>query len=165
MATANNGVSSRGSQGSRILRVLQRVVIIVALLHVAIGAWTAYRSWVQVRKLELQVVSPNLRPGMPSVVHVVTSGRTIVDVRLELIQGSHSEMLADLRVSPSRNAFYDPRTRQGTMRPSFTTEFLAHFQAGPAILRATATGKPQWIRLPPPVVEEIAVVVAREGQK
>jgi hypothetical protein len=46
------------------------------------------------------------------------------------------------------------------MTPSFTTEFLAQFQPGPAILRAIGTGGPQWTRTPPPVVTEIPVVVA-----
>ena len=160
MAAASPGLSERASKGSRLLRVVQRVVIIVALLHVAIGAWSAYRAWVQVRRLELKVVSPDLSAGMPSFVHVVTSGRTPVDVRLELIQGSHAVMLATLRVAPSRDGFYDPRTRQGSMMPSFTAEFLAQFQAGPAILRATARGRPQWLREPPPVVEELPVVVS-----
>ena len=159
MAAASPGLSERASKGSRLLGVVQRVVIIVALLHVAIGAWSAYRAWVQVRSLELKVVSPDLRPGMPALVHVVSSGRTFVNVRLELVQGTHAVMLATLRVAPSREAFYDPRTRQGTMMPSFTTEFLAQFQPGPAILRATATGGPQWTRTPPPVVEEMSVIV------
>jgi hypothetical protein len=159
MTTAKLSFSERATNGSRLLRVVQRVIIIVALLHVAIGAWSSYRAWVQVRSLELKVVSPDLRAGMPSFVHVVTSGRTPVDVRLELIQGSHSVMLATLRVAPSRDGFYDPRTRQGSMMPSFTTEFLAQFQPGPALLRATAIGRPQWLRTPPPVVQELPVVV------
>jgi hypothetical protein len=142
------------------MRVVWRVILIGALLNVAIGAWSAYRAWVQVRRLDLAVVSTNLRPGVASVVRVLTSGRTPIDVRLELVQGTHSELLADLRVAPSRDAFYDPRTRQGTMAPSFTSEFLAHFQPGPAIVRATALGRPQWMRTPPPVIQEIPVVIA-----
>ena len=161
MASARPGFAERASKGSRLLRVVQRVVIIVALLHVAIGAWSAYRAWVQVRQLELKVVSPDLKAGMPALVHVVSSGRTFVNVRLELVQGTRAVMLATLRVAPSREPFYDPRTRPGTMMPSFTAEFLAQFQPGPAILRATAIGRPQWQRTPPPVVQEIAVVVSR----
>jgi hypothetical protein len=97
---------------------------------------------------------------MPAIVHVVSSGRTFVTVRLELVQGSHSETLAELRVAPNRWSVYDPRARVATMTPSFTTEFLAQFRPGPAILRATGTGGPQWLRTPPPEVREIPVVVA-----
>ena len=85
-------------------------------------------------------------------------------MKLELIQGTQASTLADLRVAPTRNRFFDPRSRQGTMMPSFTTEFLAQFQPGPAILRATATGTMQLFRTPAPVVQETAVIVAAPGQ-
>ena len=160
MTTAKLSFARRFSEGPRIVRVVYRVILIGALINVTVGVWAAYRAWVQVRRLDLAVVSTNLRPGVTSVVRVVTSGRTPIDVRLELVQGTHSELLADLRVSPSHDGFWDPRTRQGTMTPSFTSEFLAHFQAGPAIVRATALGRPQCTRTPPPVVQEIPVVVA-----
>jgi hypothetical protein len=163
MSTPKLTFAQRMSGGSRLVRVVQRVVIIVALLHVAIGAWAAYRAWVQVRLLELKVVTATLRPGALSYVRVVTSGRTFVDVRLDLIQGSHTATLADLRVAPSHDGFYDPRTRQGMMMPAFTTEFLAQFQPGPALLRATAIGGPQWLRTPPPTIQEIPVVIAPPG--
>jgi hypothetical protein len=149
----------RMSEGSRLARVLFRVVLIVVLLYAAVGAWGAYRAWVQVRQLDMKVVSPDLRPGMPAVVQVITSGRTFVDVRLELVQGSYSEMLATLRVAPSHDGFFDPRKREGSMMPVFTPEFLAHFKPGPAVLRATAVGRPLWLREPAPVTQEIPVVV------
>ena len=149
----------RALEGSRLYRVVFRVIVIVALVNLAFGAWSAYRAWVQVRRLDLRVLSANLRPGIPAVVQVVTSGRTPVEVRLELVQGSHTEMLATLRVMASHDGFYDPRTRQGAMTPSFTPEFLAQFQPGPAVLRATALGRPQWLRTPPPVVQDVPVVV------
>ena len=159
MRAARLTFSERASAGSRLFRIAQRVILIVVLLFATIGAWSAYRAWVQVRALDLRVMTPDLRPGLPVVVQVVTSGRAAVDVRLELVQGTHVEMLATLRVAGSRDGFFDPRTRQGSMTPSFTPEFLAHFQPGPAVLRATAIGRPQWMRTPPPVVKEMAVIV------
>jgi hypothetical protein len=160
MATGKPTFFERATQGSRLMRVVWRVVIIGALVNLAFGIWSAYSAWVQVRKLDLTVASPNLRPGMPAVVHVVSSGRTFVTVRLELVQGSHAETLAELRVAPNHVSVYDPRSRPATMTPTFTTEFLAHFQPGPAILMAIGTGGPQWTRTPPPVVREIPVVVS-----
>ncbi len=159
MTTANLTFAKRALEGSRLYRIVLRVVVLITLVNLAFGAWSAYRAWVQVRRLDLQVLSANLRPGIPAVVQVVTSGRTPVDVRLELVQGSHEEMLATLRVMPSHDGFYDPRTRQGTMSPLFTAEFLAKFQPGPAVLRATAVGRPQWLRTPAPLVQEVPVVV------
>lgn len=163
MTAARPGFSQRVSKGSRLLRIAQRVILIVALLFATLGAWSAYRAWFQVRALDLRVMSPDVRPGLPVVVQVVTSGRTTVDVRLELVQGPRVEMLATLRVAASRDASLDPRTRQGSMTPAFTAAFLEHFQPGAAILRATAVGRPQWMRTPPPTVREIAVIVAPPG--
>jgi hypothetical protein len=149
-----------GWTSSRLFRVFRRVAVIIVLLYAAVGAWSVYRAWVQVRTLALRVVSDDVRPGIPALVDVVTSGVTIVDVKLELVQGSHSETLATLRIVPARQAFFNPRIRQGTMMPSFTPEFLAHFQGGPAIVRATATGRRKWLVTPGPVVKEVPVVIA-----
>lgn len=149
--------------GSRLARVVKRVVLIIALLYGAVGIWSAYRAWAQVQLLDVKVVSTSLRPGMPSVVRVVTSGLTYVTVRLDLVQGSHSETLADLRVAPSPKGILSPGKRQGSMMPSFTTEFLAKFQPGPAILRTTASGVPKWFLSPAPVVQEIPVIVLGPG--
>lgn len=142
------------------MRVFERVVLILVLLYAALGAYSVYRAWVQVRSLDLRVVSDDVRPGIPALVDVTTSGVTIVDVKLELVQGSTHETLSTLRLVPAHAPFFNPRIRQGTMMPSFTPEFLARFQPGPAVVRATATGQRKWLRTPGPVVKEVAVVVA-----
>jgi len=160
MANAIAAPSRKGWRESRVFRVVQRVVLILVLLYAAVGAWSVYRAWVQVRSLELRVVSDNVRPGIPALVEVVTSGVTIVDVKLELVQGDRHETLSTLRIVPAHQAFLNPRIRQGTMMPSFTPEFLAHFQPGPALVRATATGQRKWLVTPAPVVTEVPVVIA-----
>lgn len=158
MATASAASSREG--GQRILRVFQRVVLILVLLYAALGAYSVYRAWVQVRSLDLRVVSEDIRPGIPALVEVTTSGVTIVKVKLELVQGATHETLSALRLVPAHAPFFNPRIRQGTMMPSFTPEFLARFQPGPAVVRATATGERKWLYTPEPVVKEVAVVVA-----
>jgi hypothetical protein len=160
MTSANSVFSSWMSGGSRLTRVAKRVALIVVLLYVSIGAWFAFRAVDQVRQLDLRVVSATLRPGIPGFVSVVTSGLTPVEVRLDLIQGTRTSTLANLRISASRRPFYDPRRRQGSMMPSFTTEFLAPFTPGAALLRATAVGHRVWFYTPPPTVQEIPVFVA-----
>jgi hypothetical protein len=42
-------------------------------------------------------------------------------------------------------------------------ELLARFQMGAAKVRATAAGRRQWTRLPPPEVREITVGIERAG--
>jgi hypothetical protein len=161
MPTAKPTSARRAIDASRVYRLAFRLVAIVALVSLAAGVWWAYGAWVQVRQLKLRVLSPDLRPGIPAVVQVVTSGRTPVAVRLELVQGSRAEVVATLTVMPSHGGFYDLRPRQGTMTPALTGEFLSQFQAGPGTLRATAVGRPQWGHTPSPVVTEIPVVVVR----
>jgi hypothetical protein len=36
---------------------------------------------------------------------------------------------------------------------------LARFEPGTATLRATAVGRPQWLRVPPPTVREQPVII------
>jgi len=55
------------------LHVVQRVVLILVLLYAALGAYSVYRAWVQVRSLELRVVSDDVRPGIPALVDVTTA--------------------------------------------------------------------------------------------
>ena len=159
MAAGARG-TSKGFADSRVFRVMQRVVVIVALLYAAVGVYSVYRAWVQVRSLDLHVMSETVRPGIPALVEVVSSGVTTVDVTLEVVQGAAHETLSTLRLVPTRQPIFNPRIRQGTMMPSFTPEFLARFQPGPAIVRATATGRRKWLVTPSPVVKEVPIVIA-----
>ena len=40
-------------------------------------------------------------------------------------------------------------------------QMLAEFDPGPAVLRASAVGRPQWLRVPPPTIREMAVTISR----
>src|SRR6185295_5023268 len=87
------------------------VAVIVALL--AIGIVSSHRAYFQVRSLELN--APQLlSDGSVVQTSVVSSGRTTVDVEVELIQGSHSEKLLKLRVRGNELGFFDPRAQHGT---------------------------------------------------
>jgi hypothetical protein len=56
----------------------------------------------------------------------------------------------------------DPRPWRGSLRVVLGPGALAGFTSGPAQLRATATGRPQWTRLPPPTVRETAVMLVTD---
>ena len=132
------------------------VAIVTALL--AIGAVSTYRALVQVRSLDLK--APQLlAAGSVVEVAVVSSGRTTIDVDVELIQNDHSEKLFRLHLLGNELAFFDPRPRNGSQSAPITPETLAHFEPGPARLRATAIGREQFTRLPPPTVREIDVQI------
>ena len=137
-----------------------------ALGFLALCAVTALASWhrayFQVRDLELRVDAPVLRAGSVVETEVVSSGRTHVDVRVELVQGSQAETLAVQSVRGNEWGSIDPRTRRASQTVVLTPEVLSRFDSGAAVLRATATGRPQWTRLPPPTVRETAVEIRRE---
>jgi hypothetical protein len=137
---------------------LKRLFTLVIVLLLAIGLVSSYRAYVQVRSLELSAPGV-LSEGSVVETSVVTSGRTMADVEVDLIQGSHSERLLRLHLPGNELGFFDPRTRHASETVTLTRETLSKFQSGSARLRSVATGRPQWMRLPPPTVREIEVTL------
>jgi hypothetical protein len=143
---------------ARPIRWLKRCFILVIVTLLAMGAMSSYRAYVQVKSVELN--APRLL-SVGSVVHtsVVTSGRTMADVEVDLIQGAHSAQLLKLHLTGNRLGFFDPRTQTASETVFLTSKMLSGFQPGAARLRSVATGRHQWMRLPPPTVREIEVEV------
>ena len=117
------------------------------------------------RSLDLISSERVLHSGSSVRASVVTSGRTFVRIRLELIQGAHAEKLAELVVPKNKWASIDPRTQRAALTATLTPELLARFEAGPALLRATALGGSQWLRVPLPEVRDLAVEVRGTSRK
>jgi hypothetical protein len=168
------------SQSSFVFVLLKRLCLVVLSTYLVIGLISAYRAWYQVKSLDLRlqgfdsVVRPNDVRGesIVGVMHgsvfeadLVSYARTHIDVRLELVQGAKSETLAFETLPGNQWGFWDPRTRQRSFKTVLTEEVLNHFQPGRAKLRATAIGRHQWMRLPPPVVREIAVELPAKNDK
>lgn len=149
-------------QDARPIALMKKAVLSLLALCFVTAVVSGHRAYYQVRSLELRVAEPILRDGSVIQTAVVGSGRTHVDVRLELIQGAHSETIAVQRVPGNDWAAFDPRPRRASNRVVLTPEILSRFPAGTAKVRATATGRPQWTRLPPPLVRETAVEIRHE---
>lgn len=137
---------------------LKRVLAFLLVCFLIIGIISSHRAYFQVRSLELHS-ERELRAGSVIETTVVSSGRTYVDVQLELRQGIQTETLGTLRVLGNEYGFFDPRTQTGTLKVVVTPEMRARFHAGVAELRATAFGHSQWMRVPPPVVRELEVSI------
>jgi hypothetical protein len=135
---------------------LKRVFVAVIAAFLLIGALAAHRAYFQVRSLELKAPQ-TLVAGAVVEAAVVGSGRNRVNVEVELIQAEHAEVLFTIRVPGNNLAFFDPRTQHGVQSAVLDKERLLRFHSGAARLRATATGRPQWGRTPPPTVREIDV--------
>ena len=139
---------------------MKRFFIGVVVVLLVIGAMSAHRAYFQVRSLDLKAPQ-TLTVGSLVEATVVGSGRNRIRVEVELIQGDYTELLCALDVPGNSLAFFDPRTQHATQSFVVYNETLLNFQSGPARLRATATGRPQWGRTPPPTVREIDVHVQR----
>lgn len=145
-------------QDARPILWLKRLFAFVVVALLLIGAVSSHRAYFQVRSLELSAPHA-LAVGSVVKASVVGSGRTQVDVDVELIQGTHSERLMHLHLTGNELAFFDPRTQPGSDSVVLTSEMLSKFEPGAARLRAVASGREQWTRLPPPTVREIEVEI------
>jgi hypothetical protein len=143
------------------LAFLKRLFLIVLVVYVVSGLESGYRAFYQVHRLEIHSANSILRSGSVVETKVVSYARTTVTVEVELIQGQTSEMLAVHSLPGNYFAALDPRWKQAVQTITVTPENLVRFQNGSAILRATATGRHQWMRLPPPLVREMAVEIQR----
>lgn len=145
----------------RPLAWLRKATIFFVGAFLILGAVSAYRAWVQVQQLELRTSDTTLRNGSTVETEVVSSGRVTVDVRLELIQGAHAETLGILNLRGNELGFLDPRSKQASQKVTVSNNVLTRFHTGEAQLRATAIGRHQWMRLPPPVVRELRVEISK----
>jgi hypothetical protein len=140
-------------------RRVRWVVGIFIGVHVLLAMISGYRAIVQV--YELRIVNPpaTIEAGSRVEAAVVTSGRATVAVRLELVQGRESRLLGVRDVRGNRDGAYDPRPRRGSLAVTVSSGMLNGAAEGPALLRATATGRSQWLRVPPPTVTNVPVVI------
>ena len=140
------------------MRLFQRLLLLPLLPLVTLGPIAAHRAYYQVRALELDVPR-RLTPGSSIQAMAVSSGRVAVRVVVELVQGDHSETLAESRVPANRWRLWDPRSVDYSLSLIVSGERLTRFTSGAAIVRAVGHGAPQWLRVPPPVVREVQVTL------
>lgn len=147
------------TRDARPIAFLKKLIWVIAIAFLLIGIISSHRAYYQVRSLEITSSNRVLNNSPILQCLVVASGRTYVDLEIELIQGSHSEKLTERRVPSNEYAFFDPRTQKASVSIVVTQEVLASFKPGPATIRATAFGHPQWTRVPPPVIREVMVEI------
>lgn len=161
MQTKDAMFESTAIRDTRAIAWVKRACLIVVSVYLAIGMIAAYRALVQVRSLEIQ--SPDvLRPGSEMSTTVVSYARVPLDVRLELVQDGHSEIIAVQRIPNNEWALLDPRTLESSQTALLTADILKRFAEGNAIVRATVIRRQQLGRHPPPVVTERVVNIERE---
>lgn len=146
---------------SRAMRAITRVVIVAVCLNILLFSWSIYRRIWQVLRLDLTVSATVLAPGVIVSTDVVTSGEVPNPIRLELVQGTHSETLMERRGGLPAIRSYDPRLFRYTPSVVITPDLLARFSPGPATLRLTGFGMQKLLRTPPNRVREVQVTLPR----
>jgi hypothetical protein len=145
---------------SRASRLGKRAVLWFILLQLPIGALSSYRAWVQIKDLTLSTTSSTMTPGVVVRSNLVSWARVESDARIELVQGKRVTMLGEVYLPRNHEPVFDPRPQRGAVVVAVTPAMLDGFEPGTAILRATAVGRPQWLRVPPPTVREQPVTIA-----
>lgn len=146
---------------SRASRLGKRAVLWFILLQLPIGALSSYRAWVQIKELTLTTTSPTLAPGVVVQSNLVSWARTESDARIEIVQGKRIAMLGEVYLPRNHEPVFDPRPKSGSVVVKLEPQMLAGFDSGSAVLRASAVGRPQWLRVPPPTIRELPVTIAR----
>jgi hypothetical protein len=146
------------------LRAVARaaVVSLVAVL-LAVGVLAGYRAMFPVKSVTIALVDSALRAGSGVRVDTVASGRAPISIRVEIVQGSHSETMVLDRIVARRWPFWDTRLVQHSTYAMVSQEMIGRFDAGPATLRATVTGTAVWKYRPAPVIREVTAAVPRSG--
>jgi hypothetical protein len=144
---------------SRGMLWVKRMLMVLVGLNVLLFSWSIYRRIWQVLRIELHASSLVLTPGTTVSTDVITSGEVPNPIRLELVQGAHSEMLVELRGGLPTVRSFDPRLFRYTPSVVITPELLARFEPGPAVLRLTGVGMQKLLRTPPPRVRELDVTL------
>lgn len=152
---------TRAIPEARGIVLLKRVFTIIVSVYLVIGMISAYRAFYQVRSVEIQSADV-LQSGSVISTNVVSYARGPVDVRLELVQDGQSATIAAMRVRGNEWGLLDPRTQRGSQSIVLTDDVLIQFANGKAIVRAIAIGRPQWGRLPPPLIRERVVSIQRD---
>jgi hypothetical protein len=147
---------------TRPIAITKRVFQVGVVAYFAIGLTAGYRAFFQIHSLEVTANEQTLHSGSVITTNIVTYARVPVTVRLELIQGAHSEELLTKGIRDNEWAFLDPRPQHASQTVVITPEVLWRFQNGPARVRATGIGRMQLSHTPPPVVREVGVEIQRQ---
>lgn len=141
------------------MRVVRWILTPLVAIHIVLVTISGYRAVWQIHRVTLSAPEHLLHAGSRVGFSYVSTARVPSDAELELIQGAHRVSIATVSLPANVNRVYDPRTKRADVRSVITPALLATFNRGPAILRVTAYGNMQWLRTPPPVVNERDVIL------
>jgi hypothetical protein len=138
---------------------VRRVCIAAFGLHMAFFTWSIYRRLRQIIHIEVTASSSVLTPGATVSYDVIASGEVRNRIRLELVQGTHSETLREELSRVNSISSYDPRIFRYIRTITVTPALLSRFEHGPATLRLTGFGSQKLLQTPAPRVRDLPVQI------
>ena len=138
------------------MMALKRLALLLIGTQAVLALWSGFRAIEQVLSLELNA-APVLSEGSLISTRVTSSGRAYVTLQLDVLQGDRVRSLHTHVVDTHRDPAMDPRLIHDSVGVRLSRADIAGLSAGDAVLRLTATGRAQWLRLPPPSVRQVAV--------
>ena len=134
------------------------------IVHAVLFPLSGFRAWVQVYDVDLRTSSSSAAPGTRIVANIETSGRIAIDVDIVANQGARTILLGSMRIPSNEQAIYDPRPRRDSIAVSLTSQDLKAILPGPVAIIATAKGRPQFTRMPPPLIKHLVLVAPSPGR-
>ncbi len=132
------------------------LLVLVTLGLVALGAFRAGPA----PTVALEVALPAIGPATPVAATFEEPGRGLSEIRLELVQGERTEVLAERSFTPRPPwAFWGARRSRETIEVEVGSRTVDGLRTGEATLKAVAKRPRAWLRSPGPVVEEITLPV------
>ena len=111
---------------------------------------------------EIKITSalPGVGKRTAVTVGVEAPGRGLSRVRVEMVQGERTEMLADKTYTPRAPwAFWGERTERDEIQVEVGRDTIKGLKAGTLVIRATADRAGSWLREPAPAVQELELPV------
>ncbi len=145
----------RGENG----RIALLLLALLALTFLAVLGLAAFRAGGS-PEITIAPAMPAIGKRTPVTVSVRSQGRGLGNLRVELIQGPTTRVLAEEAIAPAAAwAFWSRGTPSREIKLEVGRETVQGLTSAPAILRVTAARAGSWLRRPAPAVREIQLPV------
>ncbi len=142
-------------RGSR-SKIFLTLLVVLALGWAALGAFRAGPA----PAVAVEAALPGIGPATPVTATFEEPWRGLARVRLELVQGERTEVLAEREFTPRPAwAFWGARTARETIELEVGSRTVEGLRTGEATLRAVAERPSAWLRRPGPVTEQLTLPV------
>jgi murein DD-endopeptidase MepM/ murein hydrolase activator NlpD len=131
----------------------------VALLVLGLVALATLRVGEEPR-VEIEPGGKAIGARTPVTVRLAAGGRGLDDVRVELVQGEGSHVVAEKEYTPRPAwAFWGPRTTGDELAVEVGRDSVQGLRSGEAVIRVVARRPGTWLRDPEPTVAEVTLPV------